>query len=108
MSGARNASSDPYTSPIAARTRIGVRKSCTPTGKSEKQMRRNPNAAAFETRPERTAETSAGDSRYASGSQPWNGKSGALTMNAAAKPRKIQSLAFVPPETIEKVPAWSP
>ena len=63
MSGALNAISDPYTSPVAASTRIGVRKSCTPEGKSEKQMRRNPNAAAFEITPESTEETSAGDSR---------------------------------------------
>ena len=29
-------------------------------------------------------------------------------MNAAAKPRKIQLDAFVPPSIIENVPAWRP
>ena len=49
---------------------------------------------AFAITPESTAVTSGGASRYVSGSQPWNGKSGALITNANMKPRKIQRLAL--------------
>src|SRR5262249_58082384 len=59
-------------------------------------MRRKPYAAAFETTPERTAATSGDDSRYASGSQPCSGNSGALIANAATKPRKIHWLRLLP------------
>src|SRR5882724_9945087 len=59
-------------------------------------MRRKPYAAAFETTPDRIAATSGEDSRYASGSQPCSGKSGALIANAATKPRKTQSLGAAP------------
>ena len=44
--------------------------------------------------PERRPDTSGGDSRYASGSQPWNGQNGALTAKAIAKPRNSQSLVL--------------
>ena len=62
-SGARKASSEPYTSPQAASTRIGVRKSDTGPGNFAIAIRRNPYAAAFETTPESTAATSGDDSR---------------------------------------------
>ena len=58
--------------------------------------------------PERTAVTSAGASRYVSGSQPWNGKSGALMANATMKPRNSQRLVLVGPCTRSNVPAWRP
>ena len=58
-----------------------------------------PKTAAFETTPERTAATSGGASVYAVRSQPWNGKSGALTAKASAKPRKIQLFPLVPEST---------
>src|SRR3954447_6950970 len=95
-SGARNASNDPYTSPVAASARMSARKSCVGPGNFAMPMRRNPYTAAFETTPDRTADTSAGASVYASRSQPWNGNSGALIANAAANPRKIQVLSLLP------------
>ena len=49
--------------------------------------------------PESTADTSGGDSRYVAGSQPWNGKSGALITKANMKPRKIHRLALGGPST---------
>ena len=55
-----------------------------------------------------TADTSGDASRYASGSQPWNGKSGAFTAKAAAKPRKIQLEPLVPESTRSNVPSDSP
>src|SRR6266849_7236560 len=95
-SGARNASSDPYTNPADASARIRGRRSCVGPGNFATPIRKKPYAAAFETTPDSTAETSGDDSRYASGNQPWNGNSGALIANAAAKPRKIQVLPLVP------------
>jgi hypothetical protein len=71
-------------------------------------MRRNPYVAAFEITPESIAATSGGDSRYVSGSQPWKGQIGALTANAAAKPRKIHVLPLWPISCMSKVPAESP
>src|SRR3954468_9648848 len=71
-------------------------------------MRRNPKTAVFEITPESTAETSGDDSRYASGSHPWNGKSGAFTANAAAKPRKIQPDELVGESTRSNVPCERP
>ncbi len=50
-------------------------------------IRSIPYVPALAITPESTAVTSGGASRYASGSQPWNGKSGALITNAAMKPR---------------------
>ena len=50
------------------------------------RSRRSPSSR----RPRSTAATSTGASRYASGSQPWNGNSGAFTAKATAKPRKIR------------------
>ena len=87
---------------------MAVRMSAVGPGNLRMAIARNPYAAAFETTPERTAATSGDDSRYASGSQPWNGKSGALTANAAAKPRKIQMLDDVPLESRSNVPCCSP
>ena len=43
-----------------------------------------------------------------SGSQPWKGQIGALTANAAAKPRKIHVLELSPISLMSKVPAESP
>ncbi len=43
-----------------------------------------------------------------SGSQPCSGKSGALTANAIAKPRKIHTLSLVPESASEKVPWVTP
>ena len=71
-------------------------------------MRSIPYVPAFAITPERTAVTSAGASRYASGSQPWNGNSGALIRNANMNPRKSQRLALVGPVTRSKVPTLSP
>ena len=85
-----------------------MRKSCAGSGNFAIAMRRKPYAAAFETTPLSTAATSGDDSRYASGSQPWNGNSGALTANAIAKPRKIQLLELVPPSTRSNVPCVRP
>ena len=67
-----------------------------------------PKIAAFEITPESTAATSGDDSRYASGSQPWSGKSGALTANATAKPRKSQVLSLGGAVTRSNDPCWSP
>src|SRR5207302_5865085 len=106
--GAGKASRDPYPRPQAASTRIGVLKACVGPGNFAIASRRNPNAAAFETTPLSTADTSGDASRYASGSQPWNGNSGAFTANAATKPRKIQSLELVPLSTRSNVPCESP
>src|SRR5204862_5533060 len=106
-SGARNAKSDPQTNPQAASTRIGVRKSDTGPGNVDIAIRRNPSAAAFDTPPDSTPATSADDSLYASGSQPWNGNSGAFTANAAANPRKIHELPFVPDPIMSNVPCES-
>ena len=77
----------------APRHEISAWKSSTGAGNFAITIRRKPNTAAFETTPESIAATSGGDSRYASTSQPWNGKIGALTANAARKPRKTQSFA---------------
>ena len=71
-------------------------------------MRSIPYVPAFAITPERTAVTSAGASRYESGSQPWNGNSGALIRNANMKPRKSQRLALVGPVTRSNVPTFSP
>src|SRR5581483_1535144 len=57
-------------------------------------MRSIPYVPAFATTPESTAVTSGGASRYASGSQPWNGKSGALIAKASMNPRKSHRLAL--------------
>ena len=73
-----------------------LRKSSNGPGNFPKQIRMKPKIAAFEITPESTAATSGDDSRYASGSQPWNGKSGALTAKAIAKPRKSQVLLLGP------------
>ena len=62
-SGWRNASSDPYTSPIEASARMVFRIVSTGSGKWEIAMNRKPYAAVFEITPESTADTSAGDSR---------------------------------------------
>ena len=67
-----------------------------------------PKTAAFEITPESTAATSGDDSRYASGSQPCSGKSGALTAKATRKPRKTQVLSLVPVVTRSNEPADSP
>jgi hypothetical protein len=40
---------------------------------------------------------------YAARNQPWKGKSGDLTANATAKPRKIQLLPLVPESTRSNV-----
>ena len=62
-SGARKARIEPYTSPIAASTRMAVRKSATGPGNFGIAMRKNPYTAAFDTTPESTAATSGDDSR---------------------------------------------
>jgi hypothetical protein len=71
-------------------------------------MRSIPYVPAFAITPESTALTSGGASRYASGSQPWNGKIGDLIRNANMNPRKIQRLALVGPSTRSNVPTFSP
>ena len=43
-----------------------------------------------------------------SGSQPWNGKSGAFTAKAIANPRKIHVLSLVPDSVSENVPCVTP
>src|SRR5215471_208760 len=93
---------------MAASTSRTVRKSCVGPGNFAIAIRRNPYAAALETTPLSTADTSGDASRYASGSQPWNGNSGALTANAAAKPRKIQLDELAGESTRSNVPAVSP
>ncbi len=45
---------------------------------------------------------------YASRSQPWNGRSGAFTANAARNPRKIQSFELVPRSASWNVPFETP
>jgi hypothetical protein len=67
-----------------------------------------PKTAAFEITPESTAATSGDDSRYASGSQPCSGKSGALTAKAAAKPRNTHVLSLGGASTRSNVPCWRP
>ena len=62
----------------------------------------------METTPDRIAATSGGDSRYASTSQPWKGKIGALTAKAIRKPRKTQSFDETPESTSENVSCESP
>ena len=52
----------------------------------------------FERTAENTRSTGIGAARYASGIQPWKGKAGALTRNAAANRRKIHS--WVPFPTV--------
>src|ERR671937_1996666 len=93
---------------MLARTRIGTRRSCVGPGNFAIAIRRKPYAAAFDTTPDRTAAISGDDSRYASGSQPWSGKSGALIANAATKPRKIHWLELVPILTKSNVFSDSP
>jgi hypothetical protein len=66
-----------------------------------------PYAAVFEMTPDKTAATSGGASRYASGSHPWNGHTGALTTNATRKPRNIHVLSFSGP-VMAKVPRARP
>ena len=70
-------------------------------------IRSIPYRPAFAITPDRTAAISGGASRYASGSQPWNGNSGALMTKASMKPRKSQRLALVGPSTRSNVPAFS-
>jgi hypothetical protein len=71
-------------------------------------MKRKPKPAAFETTPERTAATSAEDSRYASGSQPCSGNSGAFTAKAATKPRKIHGFVLASAPVRSNVPSVRP
>ena len=71
-------------------------------------IRSIPYVPAFAITPESTAVTSGGASRYVSGSQPWNGKSGALITNANMKPRKIQRLTLGGASTRSNVPAFRP
>ncbi len=85
-----------------------MRQSSKGPGNFAKQMRMKPKTAAFEITPDNTAATSGDDSRYASGSQPWNGKSGALIANAMAKPRKSHVLLLVFVEIRSNEPCWSP
>src|SRR5919204_263055 len=89
----RNASTEPYTSEAAAIASSSVRKYDVGSGNFAIAIRRKPYVPAFATTPESTALTSGGASPYASGSQPWKGKSGDLIVNASAKPRKTQRLA---------------
>ena len=67
-----------------------------------------PYAPAFETTPESRPDTSGGASRYASGTQPWKGYSGALIANAAMKARNSQRESLVPTPARSNVPARSP
>src|SRR5215475_1782528 len=85
-----------------------MRKSSKGSGNLNRQMRMKPNTAAFEISPESTADTSGDDSRYASGSQPWSGKSGALTAKATRKPRKTHVLSLVPVVTRSNEPSERP
>ena len=71
-------------------------------------IRSIPYRPALAITPERTAVTSGGASRYESGSQPWNGNSGALIRNASMNPRNSQRLALTGPVTRSKVPYFSP
>ncbi len=71
-------------------------------------IRSIPYSPAFAITPESTAVTSGGASRYASGSHPWNGKSGALITNASMKPRKSQRLVLAGAWTRSNVPTFSP
>src|SRR4029078_10140389 len=89
-------------------TRTSVRKSSTGSGKWGRTIQTRPKTAAFETTPERIAATSGGDWVYERRSQPWNGRSGALTANAARKPRKIQSFELVPRSASSNVPFETP
>ena len=93
---------------MAAKTRIGTRTSWVGPGNFAIAIRSSPYTAALDTTPESTAETSGGASRYASGSQPWKGKRGALTAKAATNPRKIQVFPLVPVSTRSKLPWWIP
>ena len=80
----------------------------TGSGNFASTMTRNPYTAVLETIPERTAATSTGASLYVSGSQPWNGNSGAFTAKATTKPRKIQTLSLVPESVRLNVPCVTP
>ena len=59
-----------------------TRQSSTTAGNFGITMRSRPYRPAFETIPDSTAETSAGDSRYVSGSHPCSGKNGDLIAKA--------------------------
>src|SRR5689334_11610363 len=93
---------------MAASARTTFRQSSNGPGNLSRQIRMSPKTAAFEISPDSTADTSGDDSRYASGSQPWSGKSGALTAKATRKPRKTHVLVLVPVETRSNEPSDSP
>ena len=80
----------------------------TGSGKCGSTIQTRPKTAAFETTPERSAATSGGASVYAERSQPWKGRSGALTAKAAMNPRKIRSFELVPISESRKVPCEMP
>ena len=61
------------------------------TGSSGRQIRRNPNVPTLSRMPTSSVAAPTGASAPASGSQVWNGTSGALIANAIANPAKIHS-----------------
>src|SRR6516164_11372027 len=87
MSAWPMATTAPYKIPITASVMTSGVKYFAPDGNSSKQYRSMPNVPTLSSTPTSSTAAPGGAAAAASGSQVWNGQSGALIANAMKNPR---------------------
>src|ERR1700746_2182766 len=92
MSAWPMATTAPYKIPITASVMTSGGKYFAPDGNSSKQYRSMPNVPTLSSTPTSSTAAPGGAAAAASGSQVWNGHSGALIANAMKNPRNSHLL----------------
>src|SRR5579872_4572211 len=102
MSAWPMATTAPYKIPITASVMTSGVKYFAPDGNSSKQYRSMPNVPTLSSTPTSSTAAPGGADAAASGSQVWNGTSGALIANAMKKPRNSHRDGPVPSATLSR------